>query len=186
MCQFKSFVINKQGKVFHLLDDNSHNNIKEHFKLHEGANHLKPNLVSCEIIPKDSDVFNQDLDNWKLVIDQDIVPDWLDNEQARELGIRVLKETWDKRFAFGYVEKFDDKNGIYYIAKNGEVNDNYGKVNYNYGKVNYNYGKGIVRCYSNGKVLKNRQQGIVIVGKKIYVADKDYKINRTKTENIGG
>jgi hypothetical protein len=58
-----------------------------------------PNFVRVEMVPKDRDVFNHNLENWILHVDQDFLPDWFDVEKVeKEMKIK-MEEVFEKCFA---------------------------------------------------------------------------------------
>jgi len=76
MCKFASFVLTKEN-VYWLPKDESHENIIKEFKLVElfGG---KPQIVRVEITPNKETI--GELDTWQFKIDQDILPDWYDQD----------------------------------------------------------------------------------------------------------
>ena len=55
----------------------------EKFKLKDDSK--QPNFVRVELLPQDNDIFNHDLKNWKLKVDQDFKPDWFDLDVSEKL-----------------------------------------------------------------------------------------------------
>jgi hypothetical protein len=80
MRNFASFVLTKDS-VFWLPDDDSHQNIIEHYGLHtDGA--TGPNIVKVEIIPGPALTRFEDYAKWTLRFDQDVFPEWHDSVES--------------------------------------------------------------------------------------------------------
>lgn len=72
MCKFKSFIVTKD-KILYSLKEEFHTHILDEY----GINDTKQcaDFVRVEFLPK-NDIFDINLDNWKLKVDQDYIPDW--------------------------------------------------------------------------------------------------------------
>ena len=95
MCRFFSAVVIKD-KVLFDMDIDSHEDILVKFGLKD--NSPFPNFVRVEVTPKDGDLFNHDLDNWEMRVDQDTRPDWFDAGEYEAKIKTALKETLEQRF----------------------------------------------------------------------------------------
>ena len=94
MCQFFSAVITKD-KILYDLNSDSHEIIIENNNLDDTT--LKPDFIRVEYIPTDYNIFNHDVNNWKLKIDQDLIPDWFNKEKTEKEVIdlffnKIVKE----------------------------------------------------------------------------------------------
>ncbi|MCX8130915.1 MAG: hypothetical protein N3I35_12550 [Clostridia bacterium] len=99
MCQFKSFIALKD-RVYFDLKEESHSQLLEKLGIKDDYLNATKSFVRCEIIPKDGDLFNHSMDNWKLNVDQDIVPDWFDKDEVEgNFKDRYLPEVFEKCFA---------------------------------------------------------------------------------------
>ena len=79
MCQPASFIETK-SKVFWSKFSDSHEDIIQEHKLHEGA---RINFVRIEITPPDMD-FTKPISKWIYNVDQDITPDWFNKKTSEE------------------------------------------------------------------------------------------------------
>ena len=88
MCQYKSGIILKTGRVIIELDTDSHSEIIEKHKLREG-HEVYPwaNFVSVECTPK-GDMFSKDRKDWTFRLDDNANPEWF-VEQSEQ-----LKDAW--------------------------------------------------------------------------------------------
>lgn len=97
MCQFHSGIVTyKNRKVVTDLDEDSHEFLLEKANLADTTKH--PKFVRVELLPKDEDIWNHDLSNWWLKIDQDIIPDWFDVDVAEEKMKESLLSVFEERF----------------------------------------------------------------------------------------
>ena len=87
MCQLKSGIILK-NRVF-LPEYDSHTEMLEEL----GINASKT-FVRVELSPTDGDVFS-DIDTWRLSVDQDVMPEWYDEDIYKPQVVEAVKE-WAK------------------------------------------------------------------------------------------
>jgi hypothetical protein len=116
MCQFKSAIVLKD-KIVCPLDVDSHSTILESLGIAD--NNEFPNFVRIEMTPKDGDVFNHDLANWELEVDQDFKPDWFDPAKAEEHMKKYHMPEVFERFIIDR-EVQEIKEGRWYM-KNGII-----------------------------------------------------------------
>ena len=84
MCRFHSGIVTyKNRSVIADLDKDSHTDLLEIGELKDTS--INPKFVRVEILPIDGDIFNHKLSNWKLHIDQDLIPDWFDKAKAEKM-----------------------------------------------------------------------------------------------------
>jgi len=95
MCEFKSGIVLKD-RVFCPLDYDSHEDMLKELKLTDKDD--KPKFVRVEIVPIDGNIFNHDLKNWKLKVDQDYKPDWFSEKFAEKEMKEALQEVFKERF----------------------------------------------------------------------------------------
>ena len=95
MCQIKSAIVLKD-KVFMPLDYDSHEEMIKELGLKD--NTTNPNFVRVEIVPIDGNIFNHDLKNWQLQVDQDFKPEWFSEKFALVEMQKILKKWWQERF----------------------------------------------------------------------------------------
>ena len=97
MCQFFSGIIEYKHKgVIYDLDKDSHEDLIKKGNLDDSKR--EPNFVRVELLPQDNNIFNHKLDNWKLKIDQDFIPNWFDEQKAEKQMKEAIKEVWKERF----------------------------------------------------------------------------------------
>jgi hypothetical protein len=133
MCRFKSVIILRE-KIYCPPNYDHHSQILEELGIKDDSNF--PNFVRVEMIPKDNDIFNHNLDNWKLNVDQDFRPDWFDEEKAeKEMKIK-MREVFEKCFAINQEKRKEYKDVKLWI-KNSKVNA---------------YGNSTVEAYDNSTV----------------------------------
>jgi hypothetical protein len=94
MCQFKSFILLKE-KIHYSLKTDSHSDLLEELNIKDES--VFPNFVRVEVLPKDKDIFNLNIDNWKVCVDQDYLPDWFNLEEQSERILKVFPEIIEKQ-----------------------------------------------------------------------------------------
>ena len=136
MCQIKSGIVLKD-KIFCPLDYDSHEDMIKELKLDDTT--MNPNFVRVEIIPKDNNVFNHNLDNWQFKVDQDLIPKWFDKEEAEVLMKKELQKWFKERFIFG--KKDSINRGRWFLGGSAQVKYIYGsaQVKYIYGSAQVKY-----------------------------------------------
>ena len=90
MCRPASFIITKTSVFFSPLGDSHEEIIREHSLHPDGAR--GPTIVRVEIVPPGVR-YNLPLKRWAYAVDQDILPDWYDAEDA-ERRARVALSDW--------------------------------------------------------------------------------------------
>jgi hypothetical protein len=109
MCEFHSGIITyKNKKAITDLDEDSHEFLLEKAGLSDSRN--DPNFVRVEIVPGDGNIFNHDLSNWALKVDQDIIPDWFDSVIAERLMKESLQNVFRERFFINRKNKIEINN----------------------------------------------------------------------------
>jgi hypothetical protein len=97
MCQLKSAIVLK-NKVFMPMDYDSHTEMLKELGIQDDYLGASKKFVRVEIIPQDKDIFNHDLNNWKIHVDQDIMPEWFDSGDAEAACKEELKKWFIERF----------------------------------------------------------------------------------------
>lgn len=90
MCEFFSCIVKKDGSVLWDKNVNSHEEIIEKFKL-DANNHETKQYVRIEVTAKDGDVFNHDIKNWKIKIDESTTPTWYERQQTTLYENNIFK-----------------------------------------------------------------------------------------------
>ena len=83
-------------------------------------NSKDPQFVRVEMNPIDGNIFNLDLSNWKLKVDQDFRPDWFSEKFTEAEMKKELKKWWEERFIFNDKTGKNIKDGKFYL-KNSSV-----------------------------------------------------------------
>ena len=92
MCQLKSGIILK-NRVF-VPEYDSHTQMLEELGIKDDYFNASKTFVRVELSPTDGDVFS-DIDTWKLSVDQDITPEWYDEDRYKPQVVEAVKE-WAK------------------------------------------------------------------------------------------
>ena len=90
MCQFKSAICLKD-RVF-VPDYDSHNKMLEELHIEDDFAHASKVFVRVELVPKDDDKTSS-VDEWKLNVDQDVLPDWWDKKDCLP-RIKAAVKAW--------------------------------------------------------------------------------------------
>ena len=92
MCRLKSGIILK-NRVF-VPEYDSHTEMLEELGIKDDYLGASKTFVRVELSPADGDVFS-DIDTWKLTVDQDITPEWYDEDTYEPQVVEAVKE-WAK------------------------------------------------------------------------------------------
>jgi hypothetical protein len=117
MCRIKSAIVLKDS-VYMPFDHDHHTKMLEELGIKDDSSF--PNFVRIEITPIDNDIFNHNLENWKLKVDQDIIPDWFDIKESEERAIYKLQEWFEKCFVIDRQDWNEYKDVKLYV-KNSKV-----------------------------------------------------------------
>ena len=96
MCQFKSFIVFKE-KIYWDKKKDSHSDMLEDLKVNDDS--CFPNFVRVEVVPKDGDIFNHDLNNWNIKVDQDYKPEWFEVEEYESRIKEQMQVVFEQCFA---------------------------------------------------------------------------------------
>lgn len=185
MCRFKSGVITQEN-VYHLLDDDSHEAIIKEYKLKDD-----PRLICrVELLPKDGRIDNLNPDNWYLHVDQDLKPEWFNEEKATEEMKRIFREHVAQRFVLPDQKVDAIKEGRWYVlggtiseVRGGTISEVWGgTINSVRGGTISEVLGGTIRSVRGG-AIKKQEGGTIITNDKIYVVDKKIKLIKTGWEN---
>ena len=92
MCQLKSGIILK-NRVF-VPEYDSHTEMLEELGIKDDYLNANKTFVRAELSPANGDVFS-DIDTWKLTVDQDITPEWYDEDTYKPQVVEAVK-AWSK------------------------------------------------------------------------------------------
>ncbi|MDE6435757.1 MAG: hypothetical protein K2L07_16225 [Lachnospiraceae bacterium] len=155
MCQFKSGIILK-GKVVLAPEGNeSHSDLLESLGIKDTHMNATKIFVRAELIPKDGNKYT-DISEWNYRVDQDIVPDWYEEDpgryeqEFRDAVAEYMKEYIKKRnivpiCGYGWTAIKEDENGTYYLMDGSLEKSEFGKTN--------NYTDSYIRKNLNESVL---------------------------------
>ena len=113
MCKLKSAIALKD-RIF-MPDYDSHSDMLKELGINDDYLGASKKFVRVELSPKDGDPFS-DIDKWGLTVDQDIRPDWFDEEECKEKMIAAVKE-WAKDHIFVGVDNIELNTGTNYFVK---------------------------------------------------------------------
>lgn len=132
MCQFKSAICLKD-RVF-VPDYNSHSKMLEELHIEDDFVHASKVFVRVELVPEDGDK-TSDVDEWKLNVDQDVLPDWW-NENDCLPRIKAAVKVWCNNHILR-TGMHTVRDGIWYACGNATV---------------VAYGNASVKAYGNASV----------------------------------
>ena len=92
MCRLKSGIILK-NRVF-VPEYDSHTKMLEELGIKDDYFNARKTFVRVELSPIDGDVFS-DIGTWRLTVDQDITPEWYDEDIYKPQVVEAVKE-WAK------------------------------------------------------------------------------------------
>ena len=120
MCRFKSGIIFKGRSVVAPGENDSHSDLLEELGVEDTQANAMTKFVRAELLPP-NDEWWTDPDNWKMHVDQDIVPDWfsLDREKYEQEFREAVKAWWNKHVLVD--RKIEELNSGYYRLKRCDV-----------------------------------------------------------------
>jgi len=114
MCKFFSAIVGyKHNKLYWDLNLDSHTDILEKFKIADDK--LEANFVKIEYTQNRNDVFDHNLDNWTLTVDQDNVPEWYDKDVALRMCKEAISEVFRERFLIDVKDDRIIKTGRWWL-----------------------------------------------------------------------
>ena len=120
MCRFRSGILLKDRAVIARKNNDSHQDMLEELNISDTYENAARVFVRAELIPEKNEWWT-DPDGWKLVIDQDIVPDWFEEDREGHISRfrAAVKEWWSGHVLVG--KKMDTLRTGYYMLKDCEV-----------------------------------------------------------------
>lgn len=140
MCQFKSGIITKNGVTLAPMYNDSHSSLLEAMGIADNQMNAMKVFVRAELVPPNNDK-TIDVNKWKYRVDQDIVPDWYEEDSKRyEDEMREAVVDWmEKHFTTvcgkSCMKIKEDENGSYYMLTDTLFESDFGKNN-NYATSN--------------------------------------------------
>lgn len=97
MCRFKSGLILKNKVMLTPIYNESHSTMLERCGIEDTDFNARKVFIRAELIPYEGD-FMSDISNWKYIVDQDVTPDWYedDSEKYEEMFRKEVEEWRDK------------------------------------------------------------------------------------------
>ena len=114
MCQLKSGIILK-NRVF-VPEYDSHTEMLEELGIKDDYLNASKTFVRVELSPTNGDVFS-DIDTWKLTVDQDIIPEWYDEDIYKPQVVEAVK-AWAKSHIHIGVDNLKISTGRNHYIKN--------------------------------------------------------------------
>ncbi len=156
MCKFKSGIILKSRSYIAEGYDDSHTNLLEKLNIEDTRENAMRKFVRVELIPNNNEWWTNPI-TWKINIDQDILPDWF--EEDKEKYLKEFRERvtdwWNKHV---FVDKTIKKlESGYYRLKRCKIGQllNGAEVILNNSTVQEMHGNSIVYgMYDNSTVQK--------------------------------
>lgn len=120
MCQFKSGIILKNKVVLAPEGNDSHSDLLESLGIEDSYLNASKTFVRVELIPKDDNKVT-DIKAWKYKVDQDVVPDWYEEnpdryeQEFRDAVREYMKERITVICGMAWTKIKEDEKGIYYL-----------------------------------------------------------------------
>ena len=146
MCKLKSAIILK-NRVF-VPEYDSHTEMLKELGIKDDYLNASKTFVRVELSPDDGDVFS-DIDTWKLSVDQDIIPEWYDEDIYKPHVVEAVKE-WAKDHIHIGVDGLKIATGINHYIKDCKDIQIYGSAT-----VKYIYGSATVENICESAKVEN-------------------------------
>lgn len=134
MCKFKSGIITKNGVTLAPIYNDSHSKLLESMGIEDNQMNAIKVFVRAELVPPNNDK-TKDVQKWKYVVDQDVVPDWyeIDSKRYEEEMREAVKQWMEKHFVTicgeSCVKIKEDKKGSYYMLTDILFDSTFGSNN---------------------------------------------------------
>lgn len=123
MCMFKSGIITKRGVTLAPMYNDSHSNLLKSMGIEDTQENAMRKFVRAELMPPNGDK-TVDIKNWKYKVDQDVIPDWYEQdpkryeEEMRDAVSDWMKEHFTTICGKSCVKIKEDEKGTYYMLIN--------------------------------------------------------------------
>lgn len=134
MCRLFSGIATKNKIYLAPAYNQSHSTLLEKLNIEDSMENASRVFVRMELIPNNDDL-TTDISTWMFVVDQDIVPDWFENDRGRyEDEFRNVVSDWVKKNTVIMAGKSwspfkTDEKGTYYLLNEILFEANFGKNN---------------------------------------------------------
>ena len=164
MCMLKSGIVLK-NKIF-VPEYDSHTRMLEELGIKDDYLNASKTFVRVELSPIDGNVFS-DIDTWKLRVDQDITPEWYDEDTYKPQVVEAVKK-WAKDHVHIDVDNLEISAGEgHYIkgCKNVVIRGN-ATVKHIYGNATVEniYGNATVEHIRGNATVEKAKGTSIIVG----------------------
>ena len=170
MCQFKSALVLKD-KIF-LPDYDIHDKMLQELGIEDNFTNASKVFVRVELSPANGDIFS-DVGGWKLTVDQDILPDWW-NENEYLFKLKALVSTWMQKHTIS-VGNREVTGGVWFATGSATVRAT---------------GSATVRAYDSATVIIPRKCAtdgeIELNGNSVCVNHKTHTIRSTTKWKLEG
>lgn len=152
MCRMFSGIVTKAGVTLAPLENQSHSDLLEKMGIEDSNFNAMKKFVRFELVPPNG-IITSNIDSYVLKVDQDIVPDWYENDKGKyEQEMRdAVKKMLD--------DKFEDICGYYWVPVKRDIKTYYvmlGNMTFMRFGNNNNYVESNIRDYLNSSnLLKN-------------------------------
>ena len=134
MCQFKSGIITKNGVTLAPMYNDSHSSLLATMGIVDNQMNAMKVFVRAELVPPNGDK-TVDVKKWKYIVDQDIVPEWYEEDSKRyEDEMREAVRDWMEEHFITICGKScvkikEDENGSYYMLTDTLFESKFGSDN---------------------------------------------------------
>ena len=134
MCNFKSGLIFKNKVILTPMYDENHSALLRKLNIEDNHMNASKTFVRAELLPKDDNKAT-DVSEWNFKVDQDIVPDWYEEDAGRyEEDFRNEVKSWmNENFkTIGgelCVKIKEDEIGTYYMTVDSLIESEFGETN---------------------------------------------------------
>ena len=134
MCMFKSAIITKNGVTLAPIYNDSHSKLLESMGIEDNQTNAMRVFVRAELTPPNNDK-TIDVEKWVYKVDQDIVPDWYEEDSKRyEDEMREAVKDWMAEHFSVICEKScvkikEDEKGSYYMLTDTLFKSEFGENN---------------------------------------------------------
>ena len=122
MCQFKSGIILKSKVVIAPGENESHSDLLETLGIRDDYLNATKTFVRAELVPENNEWWvnpEEHPEKWNFVVDQDITPDWFDQDEFEKVFREAVCAWWKEHVLVD--QKINELNSGFYRLKRCEV-----------------------------------------------------------------
>ncbi len=122
MCRFKSGIILKSKVVIAPGENESHSDLLESLGIKDDYLNATKTFVRAELIPENNEWWvnpEEHPEKWRFVVDQDITPDWFDQDESEKVFREAVCAWWKEHVLVD--QEIDELNSGFYRLKRCEV-----------------------------------------------------------------